>query len=71
MYLTAHYGSSQYAENEVVVWDYIVVSPEQAHIQLKNKKIKLSSFPSPPCLVCITQRSSNIVFLKGFGGAIL
>merc|ERR1712000_225477 len=40
VYLTAHYRSSQYAENEVVVWDYIVVSPEQAHIQLKNKKIK-------------------------------
>jgi hypothetical protein len=27
-------------DNQVVVWDKIVVSAEQAHIQLKNKKIK-------------------------------
>lgn len=40
VYVTAHYKTGQHAENQVVVWDKIVVSQEQAHIKLKNKKIK-------------------------------
>ena len=38
--MTAHYKTGQHAENQVVVWDSIILSPEQAHIQLKNKKTK-------------------------------
>ncbi len=40
VYVTAHYKTSTHGDNQVVIWDQIVLSPEQAHIQFKNKKAK-------------------------------
>lgn len=40
MYVTAHYRSGQYVENQVVVWDKIITSKEDAKITFKNKKVK-------------------------------
>lgn len=39
-YITAHYRTSQFADNQVVVWDHIFTAKEDANITLVNKKIK-------------------------------
>ena len=40
VYVTAHYKTSTHSDNQVVIWDKILVSPDQAHIVFKNKKCK-------------------------------
>ena len=58
-YVTAHYKTSQHAENQVVVWDKIILAPEQAHIKEKNRKIK---YPLRDFGHGLTKNSITLVF---------
>ena len=59
VYVTADYRSGQYVENQVVVWDKIITSKEDAVISFKNKRIK---YPLRDYGHGLTKNSIKLVF---------